>query len=517
MRTNIIILITIFFSIGNVKAQIPNRIKQSILQFIKKTDKLNNSESIKSKVAKFSSNAPNEKVKYEALKLMLEKSNSDLVKKVLKELLKNKKVIRNNTQKIPPKKEDSYTLLKGAIVIDAVSDIGKKGDILIMNDKIVAISYNNTIKTPENTEVYNLEGKYIIPGLIDGHVHITHGTLKEGQKKLELALKQGVTGVRDMGGDGRMLALLKRNMKIEEYKGADVFFSTILAGPNFFKHDNRPQSVAKGAIAGKVSWQMSITNQSDFRDIISQVKGLGATAIKVYQDVDKHVFKKVANEAHKQGLKVWAHAVIRPAKAIDVTNGGADVMSHASDLIQYEFLQEGVKQRHEFSSREEARAYAKKLNSYSWDKNTYEVKQLFKAMKKNNSILDATLFVNYYTSKPTDSLRYKKAVKNTKIAYDMGVKISAGSDHILSIKEDNIPFINIHKELELLVNAGLTNIDALKAATIINAEVLGEEKNIGSIEKGKQANLVILNANPLDNITNTKKIKMVIKRGKIIN
>ena len=79
------------------------------------------------------------------------------------------------------------------------------------------------------------------------------------------------------------------------------------------------------------------------------------------------------------------------------------------------------------------------------------------------------------------------------------------------------PVINLHKELELLVAAGLSNIDALRAGTIINAETLGEENNIGTVEEGKLANLVILNADPLETIGNTRNIKAVIKRGKVID
>ncbi|MEP3386865.1 MAG: amidohydrolase family protein [Reichenbachiella sp.] len=92
------------------------------------------------------------------------------------------------------------------------------------------------------------------------------------------------------------------------------------------------------------------------------------------------------------------------------------------------------------------------------------------------------------------------------------MKIGAGSDEMIS--EDGT--INLHKELELLTIAGLSNIDALRAATIVNAEGLGEEKNMGTIEAQKLANLVILNSNPLEDISNTQDIKYVFKRGKVI-
>ncbi|WP_420583055.1 amidohydrolase family protein [Reichenbachiella sp.] len=411
----------------------------------------------------------------------------------------------------------NYVVLKNATIIDAVADTGKKGSILIKEERIVAIDYSNSLSIPKGAISYDLEDKYIIPGLIDAHVHITHGTLKEAQEHLQTALKKGVTGVRDMGGDGRMLTLLQKNMKIGEDIGPDVFFSTIIAGPHFFENDPRPQEVAKGAIAGEVPWLRAITDESDLRQIVAEAKGIGATAIKVYLNVDKDLFKKVSDEAKRQGLKVWSHGVVPPTKALDITNGGSEVMSHAGHLVQYEFAKGDIRGRHSFDSKDEAMAYRKKLSDKNWDKNTKEVKQLFTAMKNNNSILDATLFVYTFgldpkTNVEVDSTIYHLAMKAVRTAYEYQVKIGAGSDHMIS--EDGT--INIHKELELLTTAGLSNIDAIRAATIVNAEELGEEKNIGTVEKGKLANLVILNSDPLQDIRHTTDIKYVFKRGKLI-
>ncbi|MBT2162858.1 amidohydrolase family protein [Zobellia barbeyronii] len=415
------------------------------------------------------------------------------------------------------KASPTYVVLKNATIIDAVSDTGKTGSLLIKDDRIETVSYDGATTSPEGAIVYDLKGKYIIPGLIDAHVHITHGTLKEAQNQLNTALKSGVTGVRDMGGDGRMLTLLKKNMKIGEDIGSDVFFSTIIAGPEFFASDPRPQEVAKGAKAGEVSWQKAITDTTDLRQAVAEAKGLGATAIKVYLNVDKNLFKKVATEAKRQNLKVWAHGVVPPTKPLDITNGGADVMSHAGSLLQYQMAKGEIKGRHDFESREKAAEWKAKLDAIKWDKNTPEVIQLFDAMKNNNSILDATLFVYYYFKEDIknmsdEALGQVDAFRAVTIAYEQGVKIGAGSDHMIS--EDGT--INLHTEIKLLTAAGLSNIDAIRAATIVNAEGLGQEKNIGTIEKGKIANLVILNTDPLENISNTQDIKYVFKRGVVV-
>ena len=100
----------------------------------------------------------------------------------------------------------------------------------------------------------------------------------------------------------------------------------------------------------------------------------------------------------------------------------------------------------------------------------------------------------------------------TKLLYDNGVQIGAGSDNLASEGT-----VNLHTELELLVDAGLSNFDALKAATVVNAKSIGVENEVGTIEEGKLANLVVLEKNPLESISNTRSIKYVIKRGKVIN
>ena len=102
-------------------------------------------------------------------------------------------------------------------------------------------------------------------------------------------------------------------------------------------------------------------------------------------------------------------------------------------------------------------------------------------------------------------------MESTKIVYDAGIRIGAGTDNFIS--NEKRKSVTLHEELMLLVKAGLSNIDALRAATIVNAEIVGEKDKIGTVEKGKLANLVILNSDPLMNIKNTRDVKYVIKRG----
>jgi imidazolonepropionase-like amidohydrolase len=402
---------------------------------------------------------------------------------------------------------ENYILLKNATIIDMVTESGRTGDLLIKQDKIFDISFKDPIKPPKGAVIYDLSGKYIIPGLIDNHVHITHSTYLDAVDEIETALKNGITGVRDMGGDGRMLAQLKRAALIGEIPASDVFFSAIIAGDDFYNNDPRPASVALGANVGNEAWQWTLNDDTDYNNIIAQTKGLGATAIKAYARLELPAFQKIVAEAKRQGLKVWAHASIPPMRPSEIIRAGADVISHAGSFIQYE-IADDIKDRYDFDTREARNEYRQKLKEIPFSATTPKVKSLLETMKKNETILDATLWLYQLEGQPID-LGY--ALKVTKMVHEAGIKIGAGTD---GLNHDDGSVSNIHLELKLLTQAGLTPLDALRAATIVNAIGLGQASQIGSIEVNKLANLVILNADPLENIDNSRSVNTVFKRGK---
>ncbi len=401
---------------------------------------------------------------------------------------------------------DQSVLLKDGQIIDLVTNDVRTGDILIEGEKISLINTDQQNSLSADV-TYDVSGHFIIPGLIDNHVHITHGSYDDAKELLILALKNGVTGVRDMGGDGRMLVSLKRNTLLKEFNGSDVYFSAIIAGEKFFENDPRPASVALGATAGQVPWQWSVNDKTDFDDIVAKSKGLGVTAIKIYTDVSPKQINKVTKAAKKQGLKVWAHAAIAPGRPIDIINSGADAVSHVGDFLQYQVV-DVIKDRYAFKEPQDAQAYRDYVNSVDVEGKDPEVMKVIKGMLKNDTVMDATLWV--YQRKGEETLN--RAQQMTKLLYDNGVQIGAGSDNLASEGT-----VNLHTELELLVDAGLSNFDALKAATVVNANSIGVENEVGTIEEGKLANLVVLEKSPLESISNTRSIKYVIKRGKVIN
>ncbi|NIM14982.1 MAG: amidohydrolase family protein [Candidatus Aminicenantes bacterium] len=347
----------------------------------------------------------------------------------------------------------------------------------------------------------NLEGHYVIPGLIDAHVHISHMSAEELRMVLSWALKGGITAVRDMGGDVRKLATIRRNALLHEIESPYIYYSAIMGGPTFFT-DFRVVGSTLGETPGKLPWARAITPTTDMRQVIAEAKGSGAAGIKIYANLPKEEIQRIAAEGHKQGLKIWSHATVFPARPIDAVLAGVDVVSHCG-LLAWESAAE-LPQSYE--RRHEAQYDIALLKDKSYEK-------LFKEMVKRNTILEATVYIFLERIAKGDKKMEEFCIEVTKMAHQHGVKIAAGTDYIY---KPGAPFPNVHYEMELLVDkCGLSPIQALQSATRINAEALGIEDRTGTIEKGKRADLVILSADPSADIRNVRKIRYVIKGGKL--
>ena len=402
-------------------------------------------------------------------------------------------------------KLDTYAI-EGVHVIDVKNRrIIENQTLVIENDIISGIFDSNNYNKPDSIQVMNFRGHFVVPGLIDAHVHLATNPSKEDnfevtKKRLEYLLKNGITTVRDMAGDTRYLNFLSRQALLDNILSPDIYFSALLAGESFFK-DPRTKLAAQGFESGKAPWMHGINTNSNLSQIIAEAKGTGATGLKIYADLDKTLVKRIVQEAHSQELKVWAHATVFPARPSEVNQSGVDVMSHATYLAW-----EGEK---EIPS--DASHRFRKLEKFNISNSAFQT--LMEEMKSNQTILDATISV--YKRRFPDSTLYKYGVALTKLAYQNKVKIGVGTDKPLM---DLTVIAPIFQEMNALQeDVGMEPIDIIRAATIVNAEMLGKESDIGSIEVGKKANLLILKSNPLISINNIKSIEVVIKNGRLFN
>lgn len=396
-------------------------------------------------------------------------------------------------------------VLLHANVINAIdNEVHSNSTLIIEGDHIKQIYYGSEGTIPSGAITYDLSGNYVIPGLIDGHVHF--GTDPSGsdaeeltKRRLAFFLHSGITAVRDMAGDTRFLGFMSREAALGEITSPDIYYSSLMAAPSFFD-DPRTHASANGAVAGQTSWMKAVTKDTDFKVAVAEAKGTGATGIKIYADLTADLIAKITEQAKLQHMKVWSHAAVFPAKPMEVVKAGVDVVSH-STLLAWEgvdYLPSSAKGRY--------------IEQKDFDVNKPVFEKLMVEMKKRNTLLDAT--VATYKNERFETTIYPQGIALTKLAYKHGIKIGAGTDMGLRENAKEAP---LFIEMELLVNeVGMTPMDVIKAATIINAEIIGVEKKIGSLEAGKQADLVVLRSNPLDNIRNTTDIRFVFKKGNIV-
>jgi imidazolonepropionase-like amidohydrolase len=407
-----------------------------------------------------------------------------------------------------------YYVLKDVNVINGVSpEVLSHYTIIIKGNKIEAVGPVNKIMIPDSAVVFNCTGKYVIPGLIDTHVHLATEPTNEdnrarAEKDLQEMLMKGITSVRDMAGDARELASLSRDALLGDILSPDIYYTALMAGPVFFT-DPRTHQSTQGGKAGNMSFMKAVTDSTNLEMAVAEARGTGAMAIKLYAQLDGALAKKITAEAHKQGMQVWSHADLTIASPMDVINAGVNTISHAGMLARWPSMK--IPDEWKKPGRTEK----------FWDSAfiTLPVNDYIPAMLKNKTILDATLLV--YKNrlddpalteavKATTIAQWNIAKRFTKLALEKRVPVCTGTD------SDEKKWVT--REIKLLVSeAGFTPMQAIISATKNGAMAIGIEDKTGTIEKDKIANLVLLNANPAVSISNLEKIEWVIKNGKLYN
>ncbi len=404
--------------------------------------------------------------------------------------------------------------LKDVNVIDGISKkVLSKQTIIIREDIIEVIGPVKDVLIPDSCAVFNYSGRYIIPGLIDTHIHLATTPSGEdnrprAERDLQAMLLTGITSVRDMAGDARELASLSRDALVGDIISPDIYYAALMAGPSFFK-DPRTQSSTQGAVAGEMPYMKGVTDSTNLIIAVASAKGTGATAIKLYAQLTGELAKKITREAHHQGMPVWSHADLTIASPLEVINAGVNSISHAGMMARW-------------PSKEIPEAWLEPESGDNfWDKayKTLPVNDYVNAMLNHKTILDPTLLV--YQNRLADSslsqnvrartmAQWQIAKRFTQQALEKGVPVCTGTD----TDEDKF----VQREIKLLVKeAGFTPMEAIISSTRIGAMAIGIEKSTGTIQAGKIASLAMLSANPVADIDNLDKVELVIKRGRLFS
>jgi len=384
--------------------------------------------------------------------------------------------------------------------------------ISVRGNQIVTVGSRRELlsgpSAPRDAIAINLGGGYVIPGLIDAHVHLsTSPNRASAEAELYRLLYSGVTAVRDMAGDARALASLARDSRLGEIDAPDIYFAALMAGPPFMA-DPRPQAAAAGETAGQVPWLQAITAETDIPLAVARAQGTYATGVKIHADLAMNEVARITTEAHRQGMKVWAHSMVVPARPLEVVMSGVDVISHVCDIAWEAMNTVPPRYHHDMTPQ---------YGSFTAASPVFT--QFFNQMLSRGTILDATLatYVRQAASRellPNDlpggcDIDFARSL--VRRAKELGVPIAAGSD--FSTAPDQ-PFPALYEELEELVDGGgLTPMDAIVSATSVAARTIGIEATQGTLEHGRPVNFVLLRDDPLADISNLRSVQAVWKNA----
>ena len=381
--------------------------------------------------------------------------------------------------------------------------------VLTDGERIVAVLRESQVGPGQlaGAQEVDLAGKFLIPGLIDSHQHLaTPPDRAEAEARLRRDVYSGITGTRDMADDLRQVADLTRAARVGEIASPDIAYAALMAGRSFFD-DPRTQAIAAGAKGGEVPWEQAIDASTDMELAIARAKGTYAAAIKIYANLPGSLVTKITAEAHRQGMRVWAHGMVFPATPFEVVDAGVDTVSHTCYLAYQAMAKRPDAYQHRFP-----------VDASLFRQDNPVMAKLFADLARRGTVLDATLHV-YREVEAAAREQHKPALctvalagRLTNQAYRSGVAISAGTDGDTPLKE---PLPALFDELELLHDvAGLPPLAVLRSATITGARAMGEEKEMGSIEAGKLANMVVLARNPLEDVRNFRTVVLTVKRGR---
>jgi imidazolonepropionase-like amidohydrolase len=433
-----------------------------------------------------------------------------------------------------------YIALSGATLINpATNEIIPNSVILIKDGKIVSAGKEIKGKLPELTRVINCASKFIIPGLIDGHIHFFQsGGLYTRPDGLDLRhrvpydlelqnikdnlddtfrryMRCGVTTVIDAGGP-------MWNFDVrDKAKNADIAPNVYVAGPLI-------ASYTPDALKSDDQAIIKVSNKEEALALVQKQVNAGADLIKIWYIADKElgmdaeefypIVESIAEEAHKNNLKVFVHATeLETAKK--AIRAGCDVLAHnvRDKIVDEEFLELAkeydvivIPTLWVFESY--ASVYTKKLDLLTSEHvlgNPFAIASLTDMHELEYSELgerQRKLLVENKGIQTNPIL-----LENLKKISDYGIKIAMGTD------AGNVGVLHgpsVFHEMLWMQKSGMSKMDILKSATLGGAQLLDKQHEIGSLEAGKFADLVVLNSNPLDTLENLSDIYLVMKNGK---
>jgi len=403
--------------------------------------------------------------------------------------------------------KNAHIAFVGGNVVDGLSDGTQENmTILVENNIIKTIGKVKSVKIPEGTKIIDVNGKTLIPGLWDMHAHSNQ--VQWGPAYLA----SGVTTIRDNGNELEFATAFRDVVANDGATGPDILLAGMTDGPG-------PKG--NGIIRAR--------SVQEAKEVVNLYKDNGYKQIKIYTSIEPEILKVLAEEAHKVGMTLTGHVPALVNNANLAVESGMDMLSHSSRILSALFPDKKVSE----------------LGAHYMTKNKITDKMVNDAIAfylKHGTVLDPTLGLSVIRSLPKGEPMETLEPDAYRMAYELfeGKRFRSGSNEerattakqnviksaevfgkffragipIVAGTDNFAPGFGLFLELETYHKyGGLTPFEVLQTATIIPAKAMGMENETGTLEAGKQADIAILDENPLEDITNIRSVNAVMTNG----
>ena len=407
---------------------------------------------------------------------------------------------------IPGSHSATLALVGGTLIDGTGAAPISDAAVVVDQGRIVAAGPRSKVKIPKNANVVDAHGKFILPGLWDMHAHF------EQVEWGPIYLAAGVTTVRDCGNEYEFITAVRDAVAQGRGLGPRLLLAGFIDGSGI---------LAIGTARADSDEQT--------KEWVNRYHSAGFQQIKIYSSVKLEQVKAAADEAHRLGMTVTGH-VPEGLNAYQVIEAGQDQINHIgyiADIMHAPFPPD--------ISRPDKRKATANI-----DLDSPEARKALAFLKEHHTVVDPTLALSELfaatTAKPPVSFEpgvakvapelaeqltdveppserselmgklFDKEVEIVGMLHRAGIPIVAGTDQ-------SVPGHSLHREIEIYVQAGFTPMEAIQAATIVPARAMGLDKELGTIEKGKRGDLIVIDGDPLADIHNTRKVEYVITNG----
>ena len=443
---------------------------------------------------------------------------------------------------VPPEKAADVRVLSGVTVFDGTGAPAVPDSVVVIRDgRIAAVGKRGVVAVPKGARVEELPGRWVIPGLFDLHAHVTylnggyeakHYDAENSAKVLRMLLDNGITTVRNPS------APLPPGVELR-----DAVAAGRVLGPRIFTTgeamNNRHVPGGPNAV---------VTTEEEVRREVRRQADAGADAIKVYATLPPELVRAAVAEAHARKLQAVGH--LGRTTWTEAARAGIDMIEHGAPWTE-DWLAPEHREAYQTAIDEQGGMKARILWLERLDPEGPQVTEALRELAERRVWVDPTLIAYVTKFKGNDpqyvqspdlalvpepmlagwrrgtfvsdwseedfrrgAAAWTKVLRLLKAYHAQGVRLVTGSD------EPNpwvIPGISLHRELELYAEAGIPPAEILKMATRNGAESLGILADVGTVETGKRADLVVLSASPLMDIRNTRKIERVFLGGRVVD